>query len=595
VNPANIYTLGGNSADVSTFSGTINCGESGKIAENLTVTAVSGGQVNFTGNLVRVGNGTADVLTKTGAGIVVLSGTNSLQGGTVINTGTLIARNASALNSTTGGAVTVAAGAALDYFAAVNAQLGLHSTLTITGGAGTTIGGSIGSTTTSAEINVTGAATISDGALTVNIYGVNGVAPSTGTYTLIHGGVGSSLNPATAPTLGLVYNNTNFTVGGFTRSATDLQVGITSATALTTAFWKGGLSGATNVWAASNGSTASNWTTTAGGSVQGLVAGSGTDVTISATSPATPPTATVLGANMNIKSLTIADTANGLTLNADGYTLTINPGTGGTGILVSAGVPASTVAANVAMGSSQTWTINSASPLTVSGIVSESGGNRTMEKSGAGTLVLSGANTYTGGTTVTGGTLLVNNGTGSGTGTGNVTVNGGTLGGSGTISGGVTINSGGTLAPGNSPGLLTVGSLVLNAGSATVFEVAGSTTRGGDYDAINVVTSGGLTLNGNFTIGFTNVSALDNTTNINLFQYTGSHAGNFMSLVSTGFYAGTWVSGGADIFTLSSGGQTLTFSELTGSLTVIPEPAIWALLAFSLTIFMVMRRRAARN
>jgi hypothetical protein len=38
----------------------------------------------------------------------------------------------------------------------------------------------------------------------------------------------------------------------------DLTIPVASATALTTAYWKGGLSGAPSTWAASNGSTQSN-------------------------------------------------------------------------------------------------------------------------------------------------------------------------------------------------------------------------------------------------------------------------------------------------------------------------------------------------
>ncbi len=77
-------------------------------------------------------------------------------------------------------------------------------------------------------------------------------------------------------------------------------------------------------------------------------------------------------------------------------------------------------------------------------------------KQGAGTLNLTGANTYGGGTTVKAGTLLVNNTTGSGTGSGLVTVeSGATLGGIGRIAG--SVFNQGIVSPGNSPGTIRVG------------------------------------------------------------------------------------------------------------------------------------------
>jgi fibronectin-binding autotransporter adhesin len=97
---------------------------------------------------------------------------------------------------------------------------------------------------------------------------------------------------------------------------------------------------------------------------------------------------------------------------------------------------------------------------TLSGSISGTGGS--VVKVGAGTLVLTGANTYTGATTVAAGTLRVNNTSGSGTGTGAVQVqSGATLAGSGSIAGAVTIAKGGILAAGNSPGTLTLGALTL--------------------------------------------------------------------------------------------------------------------------------------
>jgi len=148
-------------------------------------------------------------------------------------------------------------------------------------------------------------------------------------------------------------------------------------------------------------------------------------------------------------------------------------------------------------------TLNNGADTTFAGVIADGVGGILVAKTGAGTLTLTGAQTYTGGTFVSGGTLVVNGSLAS-----NVIINGGTLGGSGSIAGGVTVNSGGTLAAGNSPGTMTVGSLTLNSGSLTSFELGERGVAGGPNNDLIVVT-GALTLNGgNIEIvqntGFTN-------------------------------------------------------------------------------------------
>src|SRR4029078_1219061 len=127
------------------------------------------------------------------------------------------------------------------------------------------------------------------------------VLPGTNAYTLVHGGAGSSLNGATYSLAPVIYNNTSFTLGALTATATDLTIAVTSATALTTAFWKGGLSGANNVWAASNGSTQSTGVAPSGGANQALVPGAGADIIFSNSSVTTSPNGSSLGADMTIR------------------------------------------------------------------------------------------------------------------------------------------------------------------------------------------------------------------------------------------------------------------------------------------------------
>ena len=205
--------------------------------------------------------------------------------------------------------------------------------------------------------------------------------------------------------------------------------------------------------------------------------------------------------------------------------------------------------------------------VTLASNLSSSGG--TFTKLGAGSAILGGSNSYTGATTVSGGTLVINGSLANS----DVTVeNLATLGGSGTIASLVTVEAGGTISPGNNPGLLTVGSLDLQAGSTTFMQIIGVGSTAGiagtDYDKLAITTAGGLGYGGTLDLDFANTATFADGTIFSLFSFSGSPTGTFGSVTSTGSgsYSGINFTGLGGVWTALFGGQQITFSELTGEL-----------------------------
>lgn len=184
-------------------------------------------------------------------------------------------------------------------------------------------------------------------------------------------------------------------------------------------------------------------------------------------------------------------------------------------------------AGTVTLGSAVLTTGGDNSSTTFSGAISGTGG---LTKTGTGALTLTGTNGYVGGTMIAGGTLIVNGSLASSS----VSVGAGTtLGGSGSILGAVTVASGGTLSAGNSPGTLTVGSLTLNSGSNTVFELGTPGVAGGATNDRIVVNGAGAA--GNLTLGGTLTATVASAGYYRLFDVTGGGtiSGSFSSVALT--------------------------------------------------------------
>ena len=452
--PNSAFTIAsGAILDLNGFSQTI-----GSLAGPGTVTlgsaTLTAGGDNTTTTFSGVISGTGGLI-KTGAGTLTLSGVNTYTGGTAINAGTLAVATDANLGATSGGLSF--GGGTLQFLAGFTSNRG--ATLNAGGGAVDTNGNSA---TLGGTIGGVGGLTKS-GAGTLTLTGTN-------TYT-----GGTAIN---AGTLAVTTDaNLGAASGGLTFGGGTLQflAGFTSNRGTT--LNAGGGAVDTNGNSATLGGTI--------GGVGGLTKSGGGTLTLSGASTYTGTT------NVNVGTLRAGATnsfsPNSAVIVASGATLDLNGLNQTIGSLAGVG--------NVTLGLATLTAGNDNTSTTFSGLISGTGG---LVKIGAGTLTLTGANTYTGPTIVSGGMLQVGNG---GT-VGNIVGNG---------SFGIDRSDTSTFG-----GVISVTGSFVKAGTGKVILTGSNTYQGGTVinagtlavstDANLGTTSGGLTFGGGtlqFLAGFT--------------------------------------------------------------------------------------------
>jgi autotransporter-associated beta strand protein len=340
--------------------------------------------------------------------------------------------------------------------------------------------------------------------------------------------------------------------------------------------WKGD---ASNLW------SGANWSPDASGATSSSLA-TGADVVFSTTGAVPQRQNTVLDIDATISSLTVNDSV-AVTISGS-HTLSIN-GTGPTAITINSGAGLTTIDSNLVLGgSSQTVEVNNAAGLLINGSV---GGTIGLTKTGSGTLILAGTNTYTGTTTINAGTLSAGAP--------------GALGGTSSI----VVNQGGTLlfSASGSPTTDRINdssAMTLNGGT---FDTAGLSEHG---LAGSTVTPGmgAVTLSGNSiidlgggasVIAFADSSAQTWTGTLSIYNWSGTAGtGNGTDQL----YFGTDATG----LTATQLGQIAFYSDagttflgtagftgdLDGELAPVPEPSTWfaAALAFGAVGFIQRRR-----
>lgn len=458
-----------------------------------------------------VASGSTGNLTKTGTGMVVISGTTNLNsgGGTVtVSGGTLRA------SFGTGGigALTVSATGTLSLQNGVAEALTLANapgSLNLAGGArlGFELGtaGMPGASDLLQSLNAVNVG----GTIIFDFYNLGGFGA--GTYNLI--AAGSGLDSASY-VLGSAPSGYNYVINKI-----DTLVSVT-VVAFQPRYWTN--SQATGSWSTVNAGPLTNWATDAAGTTNATDTPSSLHtVVFSASSLAGPAISTTLDGDYTIDSLQFTGTPSGVTSvtiarGASG-TLTLAPVSTVGGIEVQNNAGTVTISAPLVAATAQTWSVsNVGASLVVSGNTTFTG---SVNKTGAGALTLSGSNSGTGTFTLTAGTLNLNSATALGSGGGSFIIGAGTT--INNSSGGAVVLSNtrtqtwngnftftGTQSLNLGSGAVTLANDTILTVSAQTLTVGGGIGESGGTRALSKAGTGTLVLNGSNTYdGLTTVSA----------------------------------------------------------------------------------------
>lgn len=405
---------------------------------------------------------------------------------------------------------------------------------------------------------------------TVNIFWQIGTSATIGVNSTFYGNIladqsitvnsGATINGRAIAINGAVTLNNN-TINGFN----------------TGSVWKGDSS---NLW------SGSNWSPDPSGETSSSLA-SGSDVVFSTTGVLPQRQNTVLDIDATISSLTINDSV-AVTISGS-HTLSINGSGATTGITINSGAGLATINSDLALsGSSQTVAVHNTAGLLINGSVA---GTIGLTKTGSGTLILAGTNTYTGATTINAGTLNA--------------AAPGALGGTSSI----VVNQGGTLLfsePGspttdriNDNSTMTLNGGTFNTDGLSEHGLAGATVNPG-IGAITLLSNSTIDLGaGASVIAFADSSGQSWTGTISVYNWSGTPGtGNGTDQLYFGSNAsGLTATQLSQIAFYSDSGATFLglgsyASDLDGEVMPVPEPASWfaAALGFSALAFTQRRR-----